>query len=71
MHSKMKTLFKNNYAEQILVSVAFRTVDLTLRNKILISKILTFSDSDSLQAFRRKLKQFLLSVELNDLEIPK
>ena len=71
MHSKMKTLFKSNYVEQILVSVAFCTVDLTLWNKILISNILTFSDSDSLQAFRRKLKQFFLSVELKYLEILK
>ena len=42
-----------------------------LWNKIVISKKLTFSDSDSLQAFKRELKRFLLSVELNDLEILK
>ena len=40
-----------------------------LWNKIIISKNLTFSDSDSLQAFKRELKRFLLSIELNDLEI--
>ena len=40
-----------------------------LRNKIVISKNLTFSDSDSLQVFKRELKGFLLSVKLNDLEI--
>ena len=38
-----------------------------LWNKIVISKDLTFSDSDSLQAFRHEFKRFLLSVELNDL----
>ena len=60
----MKILFKNLYAEQILVSVAFHTVDPTFG-----TKNLTFSDSDSLQAFKRELKRFLLSIELNDLEI--
>ena len=42
-----------------------------LWNKIVISKNLTFSDSDSRQAFKGELKRFLLSVELNDLEILK
>ena len=42
-----------------------------LWNKIVISKKLTFSDSDSLQAFKREVKRFLLSIELNDLEILK
>ena len=42
-----------------------------LWNKIAISKKITFSDSDSLQAFKRKLKRFLLSVELNELKILK
>ena len=40
-----------------------------LWNKIVISKYLTFSDSDSLQAFKCELKRFLLSVELNQLGI--
>ena len=40
-----------------------------LWNKMVISKKLIFSDNDSLQAFKRELKRFLLSVELNDLEI--
>ena len=40
-----------------------------LCNKIVISKNLTFSDSDSLQAFKCELKRFLLSVELNHLGI--
>ena len=42
-----------------------------LWNKIVISKNLTFRDSDSLQAFKHELKRFLLSIELNDLEILK
>ena len=40
-----------------------------LWNKIVISKNLTFGNSDSLQAFKCELKQFLLSVELNHLGI--
>ena len=40
-----------------------------LLNKIVISKNLTFGDSDSLQAFKCELKRFLLSVELNHLRI--
>ena len=40
-----------------------------LRNKKVISKKLTFSDCDSLQAFKCELKRFLLSVELNHLGI--
>ena len=42
-----------------------------LWNKKVISKNLTFNDIDSLQAFKHELKLFLLSIELNDLEIPK
>ena len=38
-----------------------------LWNKIVISKNLTFSDSDFLQAFKCELKRFLLSVEQNHL----
>ena len=34
-------------------------------------KNLTFSDSDSLQTFKREFKRFLLSIELNNLEILK
>ena len=40
-----------------------------LWNKVVISKILTFSDSECLQAFKCELKRFLLSVELNHLGI--
>ena len=42
-----------------------------LWNKIVVSKKSTFSDSDSLQAFKCELKRFLLLVELHDLEILK
>ena len=42
-----------------------------LWNKIAISKKIIFSDSDSLQAFKPKVKRFLLSVELNESEILK
>ena len=42
-----------------------------LWDKIAISKKIIFSDSDSLQAFKPKVKRFLLSVELNELEILK
>ena len=41
-----------------------------LWNKIVISKYLTFRDSDSLQAFKCELKRFPLSEELNHLGIP-
>ena len=40
-----------------------------LWDKRVISIKLTFSDSDSRQAFKHKLKRFPLSVELNNLEI--
>ena len=59
---------KNLYAEKILV-LYFCTVDPTFGSKIVISKSLTFSESDSLQAFKPEPKRFLLSLELNDLEI--
>ena len=42
-----------------------------LWNKTVTWKKLTFSDSDFLQLFKRELKRFLLSVELNNLEILK
>ena len=59
MRSEMKIPFKNLYAEQILISIAFHTMDPTFGKKNL-----NFNDSDSLQAFKCELKQFLLSVEL-------
>ena len=40
-----------------------------LWNKIVISKDLTFGDSDSLQRFKCELKRFPLLVELNHLGI--
>ena len=40
-----------------------------LWKKMVISKYLTFSNSNSLQVFKRELNRFLLPVELNDLEI--
>ena len=42
-----------------------------LWNKIVISKNLTFSDSDFLHVFKCELKRLLLSIELNNLEILK
>ena len=42
-----------------------------LWHKTVISKNLTLSDGDSLQAFKCELKRFLSSVELNDLEMLK
>ena len=33
MHSEMKILFKNLYSEQILVSIAFPTMDPTFETK--------------------------------------
>ena len=48
MRSEMKLLFKNLYAEEILVSIAFHAGN-PLWNKIVISKNLTFGNSDSFQ----------------------
>ena len=62
----MKVLFKNLSAEHILVSIVFHTVNLTVG--IVISKNLTFSDSDFFQAFKCELKRFLLSEKLNNLK---
>ena len=57
-------LFKNLYAKQILVSIAYRGRNLW--NKMVISNKLIFSDSDSPpQYFKRELKRFLLSIELS------
>ena len=60
----MKILFKNLYAEQILV-ILYREPNLWKKIVILTILISTFSDSHSLQAFQRELKSFCLSVELN------
>ena len=73
--TKAKYALRNEYSiQEPLCRINFSQCCISYRgpylwNKILISKKLTFSNSDSFQAFKRELKQFLLSVELNDLEI--
>ena len=68
MRSEMKILFKNFYDfSQYYISLR----GLNLWNKIIISKKLTFNDSDSLEALNRELELFLLSLGLNELEILK
>ena len=68
MRSEMKIPFKNFYDfSQYYISLR----GLNLWNKIIISKKLTFNDSDSLQALNRELELFLLSLGLNELEILK
>ena len=59
-----KPLYQTNFSQ---CCTSYREPN--LQNKKVISNKLTFSDSDSFQAFKRELKRFLLSVELNDLEI--
>ena len=61
-----KTLCRTNFSKYY---ISYRGSNLW--NKIIISKKIIFSDSDSLQVFKHELKRFLLSVELNDLEILK
>ena len=65
-NSIQEPLCRTNFSQYC---ISYR--ELNLWNKILISKKLTFTNSDSLQAFKRELNRFLLSVELNDLEILK
>ena len=69
----MNILFKNLYASKTssFSQCCISHLGPKLWNKITILKKLTYSDSDSLQAFKRELKRFLLSVELKDLEILK
>ena len=69
--SEMKVLFKNLYAETNFSQYCISYCGPCLWNKTVILKNLIFSDSDSFQAFRHELKRFLLSIELNDLEILK
>ena len=75
--TKTKYAFRNeNSIQEPLCRTNFSQYCISYRgtylwNKIVISKNLTFSDSDSLQAFNRELKRFLLSIELNDLDILK
>ena len=63
-HSIQEPLCRINF---IQYCISYR--ESYLWNKIVILKHLTFSDSDSLQAFKCGLKRFLLSVELNYLGI--
>ena len=75
--NKTKYALRNeNYVQEPLCRTNFSQYYISYRgpnlwNKIVISKKLIFSDSDSLQAFKHELKRLLLSVELNDLEILK
>ena len=69
-------IFRNIFTQGRLCGINFSQYCISNRgsnlwNKIVIPKKLSFSDSDSLQAYKRELKRFLLSVELNDLEILK
>ena len=61
-HSIQEPLCRINFSQYC---IAYRGH--YLWNKIVILKNLTFSDSDSLQAFKCALKRFLLSVQLNHL----
>ena len=63
-NSIQEPLCRTNFSQYC---ISFRGPNLW--NKIEISKKLTFSDSDSLQAFKLEFKRFLLSGKLDDLEI--
>ena len=69
--TKTKNVLRNEYSiQEPLCRTNFSQYCISYRgpylwNKIVISKNLTFGDSDPLQAFECKLKRFLLSVELN------
>ena len=73
--TKTKYVLRNEYSiQEPLCRTNFSRYCISYRgpylwNKIVISKNLTFGDSDSLQAFKCELKRFLLSVELNHLGI--
>ena len=73
--TKTKYVLQNeNSIEEPLCRTNFSQYCISYRgpylwNKIKISKKITFSDSDSLQAFKCELKRFLLSLELNHLGI--
>ena len=73
--TKTKYALRNEYSiQEPLCRTNFSQYCISYRgpylwNKIVISKNLTFGDSDSLQAFKCELKPFLLSVELNHLGI--
>ena len=63
-HSIQEPLCRINFSQYCIAYC-----ELYLWNKIVILKNLTFSDSDSLQAFKCGLNRFLLSVELKHLGI--
>ena len=71
--TKTKYALRNeNFIQETLCRANFIQYCISYRgpylwNKIVISKNLTFSNSDFLQAFKCELKRFLLSVELNHL----
>ena len=73
--TKTKYALRNEYSiQELLCRTNFSQYCILYRglylwNKIVISKNLTFGDSDSLQAFKCGLKRFLLSVELSHLGI--
>ena len=73
--TKTKYALRNEYSiQEPLCRTNFSQYCISCRgpylwNKIVISKNVTFGDSDSLQAFKCELKRFLLSVELNHLGI--
>ena len=73
--TKTKYALRNEYSiQEPLCRTNFSQYCISYRgpylwNKIVISKKLTFGDSDSLQTFKCELKRFLLSVELNHLGI--
>ena len=69
MRSEMNILFKNLKCRTNFSQYCISYRGPYLWNKIVISKNLTFGDSDSLQAFKCELKRCLLSVELNHLGI--
>ena len=59
MCSKMKILFKKLYAQPNFIQNYISYRGPYLWNKIVISEKLTFSGSDSLQAFKGGLKRLL------------
>ena len=73
--TKTKYALRNEYSiEEPLCQTNFSQYFISYRrpylwNKIVISKNVTFGESDSHQAFKCELKRFLLSVELNHLGI--
>ena len=73
--TKTKYALRNEYSiQEPLCRTNFSQYCISYRgpylwNKVVISQIIIFSDSESLQAFKCELKRFLLSVELNHLGI--